>query len=112
MQPIQPSQGVRRPVIEGAGLNASRRRLAQFFLAHHALSAVDAAYFKPVTQADARVFAAMRKAGIVREASPHHYYIDLARYDAIIVAEQRRGVWVAGFGALILVALLTLLYQG
>ncbi len=74
---------------------ARRQRIAQYFMAHHALSAVDATLFRPLSDADARALAAMRASGMVREGPRDHYYLDLATYDAACDHASRQAVLIA-----------------
>ncbi|MFM9828390.1 MAG: hypothetical protein ACKVOB_06525 [Sphingomonas sp.] len=76
-------------------LGARRQRIAQYFMAQHALSAADATLFRPLSDADAQELAAMRARGMVREAIRDHYYLDLATYDAVRERMSRQAVLMA-----------------
>lgn len=81
--------GARRSTIETAALDRTRRRLAQFFMANHALSPEDAIAFDAITPADEKVFARMIRTGMIRDAGRHRYFLDLPAYHAQINRRQR-----------------------
>ena len=108
---MTPVNSSRRATIETAALDRTRRRLAQFFLAHHAFCEADAIYFSTVSAADEKVFSRMRRAGIIRDAGPSRYYLDLATYDAYIAGRRRLAVAVAILLALMLAGLATSFYR-
>lgn len=92
---MTPRAGMVRVSRGSALFGARRQRIAQYFMAQHALSAVDATLFRPLTDADARELAAMRARGMVREGPRDHYYLDLATYDAARQHLSRQAVLIA-----------------
>lgn len=76
-------------------------RVPVALLAQRAISAEDAVAFTAKPE-DARAFARLRAAGIVIEAAPRKFYIDLVRYHA--AAEARRKLWPVVVVAAIFVA--------
>ena len=86
---MAPMSGVRRSTIETAALDRTRRRLAQFFMANHALSPEDAITFSTTNAADEKVFARMLRTGIVRDAGRNRFFLDLPAYHAQINRRQR-----------------------
>ena len=86
---MAPMSGARRSTIETAALDRTRRRLAQFFMANHALSPEDAIQFSTTTDADEKVFARMLRTGMVRDAGRNRYFLDLPAYHAHINRRQR-----------------------
>lgn len=90
----------------------SRRRVVGYFLAVHALSRADAAEYKPERPMDKRQFDAMRERGILHEASPGHYWIDLPALRADEDRRRRKLVPVVIAVAVALALVLTLFYRG
>lgn len=96
--------------METAALDRTRRRLAQFFMANHALSPEDAIYFNATTAADERIFARMLRSGLIRDAGRKRYYLDLVAYDAYVARRTRLGAMVALVLAVLAAGAVMLLY--
>ncbi len=107
---MTPVGGTRRSTIESAALDRTRRRLAQFFMANHALSPEDAIYFSTTTPADEKVFVRMQRIGLIRDAGRMRYYLDLDAYDAHIDRRRRLGAVASILLALTVAALATFFY--
>lgn len=104
-----PLSTVRRAPMQTAALDRTRRRLAQVFMAQHALSPEDAINFSTTTAADEKIFARMVQTGIVRDAGRKRYYLDLAAYDANIERRRRIGV-IAAIAFAVTLAVLTMAF--
>ena len=108
---MTPATGTRRTTIETAALDRTRRRLAQFFMANHALSPEDAIYFSTTTAADEKVFLRMQRQGLIHDAGRKRYYLDLDTYDAHIDRRRRWGVIVAVTLSVLIAVVAMLLYR-
>lgn len=99
-------------VSRGSALfGARRQRIAQYFMAQHALSAADATLFRPLSAADAREVETMRAKGLVQMTIRDHYYLDLARYDAAREHSSRQAVLIALAVSVGLALILTFFYM-
>lgn len=88
-----------------------RGRIAEAMLALHALAPEDAVEFSPEPR-DAREWERLRAAGIVREVPGGRYWFDLVAYHIRDRARSRTAtVWSFGVAVLI-AALMLLLYRG
>lgn len=108
--PISPATNTRRPTIETAALDRTRRRLAQVFMANHALSAEDAIPFSTTTDADEKIFARMMRTGMIRHAGRNRYFLDLQAYHAQINRRQRLNAAITIILALTVALLATMFY--
>lgn len=106
MNPVSGTR--RRGTIETAALDRTRRRLARYFLANHAISAADAIYFSPTSAADEKVFQRMLRGGLIRDADRRRYYLDLIAYDAHVEKRRLLGAVVA-FSVAVAAALMVML---
>jgi hypothetical protein len=99
------------PVI-AAVIARARRKIISHFFAMHAVSAADAVAYKPGRPIEARQFERMRAKGIVREAAPGTYWVDVAAYDAD--KERRRRILVPILIAVVVMfaMAITLAYKG
>ncbi|UZK66084.1 hypothetical protein [Sphingomonas sp. M1-B02] len=70
----------------------ARRKIVGHFFVHHAISAEDAVAYVPQRRIIQHQFDRMRRGGVIREASPGRYWIDLAAYQSEL--DQRRRVLV------------------
>lgn len=107
---MNPTSGTRRRSIDTAALDRTRRRLARYFMAHHAISPEDAIYFTTTSAADEKVFKRMVRHGLIRDADRRRYYLDLAAYDAHVERRRRLGALIAFSAAATLAVLVTLLF--
>lgn len=107
---MAPASNTRTGTIETAALDRTHRRLARFFMAHHALSPEDAVYFSTTTPADEKVFARMQRAGLIGDAGRQRYYLNLPAYRAFIERRRRWGAIVAIVLAVAIAGVATLFY--
>lgn len=107
---MAPMSGTRRSTIETAALDRTRRRLAQVFMANHALSAEDAIPFSTTTDADEKVFARMIRTGMVCHAGRNRYFLDLQAYHSQINRRQRLNAVITIVLALAVAFLATMFY--
>lgn len=107
---MAPLSGTRRATIETAALDRTRRRLAQFFMANHALSPEDAIAFSTTTAADEKIFARMIRTGMIRHAGRNRYYLDLDSYHAQINRRQRLNAVITIVVAVTVAVLATMFY--
>lgn len=86
----------------------ARQRVYDHFLAWRALSPQEAIEFNPATAVERTEFDRLRKSGIIRQATPGQFWLDLDRHEA--AAERRRrklvpfvllAAVVAAFGAML-----------
>jgi hypothetical protein len=92
------------PVLVAAIMRA-RRKIADHFFFHRAVTAEDAVAFVPERQIMRRQFDHMRSKGLIREAAPGRYWIDVAAYRADGEARRRRLVPIVIVLALIAAAI-------
>lgn len=77
----------------------------------HAISPEDAVPHMPDTPFEQAELTRMRELGIVRDAAPGYYWIDLPAFRAEKLAREKRLAVVAGFSALVIAGALLLLYR-
>lgn len=106
---MTPTTGTKRATIETAALDRTRRRLAQFFIAHAAITPEDAIHFNTTSASDERVFRRMCRAGLIRDAGRRRFYLDLVAYQQRIDRRRRLGMALAGLIILAMGLLLALL---
>lgn len=107
---MAPLSGTRRTTIETAALDRTRRRLAQVFMANHALSAEDAIAFSTTNSADEKVFARMVRTGMIRHAGRNRYFLDLDSYRAQINRRQQLNALITIILAVTVAILATMFY--
>jgi hypothetical protein len=90
----------------------ARRKIAAHFMAQHAISAEEAVGFVPGSLIMKRQFECWQARGVVRQAGPGRYWLDLNAYRADDEARRRRMVPVVVVLVLILVGVMMLFYQG
>jgi hypothetical protein len=95
-----------------AAVARSGRKVVAYFYAMHAISAEDAVSYKPERPVDARQFERMRAGGLVHEASPGKFWLDIPAYEADRSARRRRLVPIVILLALIAAAIPLFFYQG
>ncbi|MDP5280234.1 hypothetical protein Q9Q95_15000 [Sphingomonas sp. DG1-23] len=100
------------PSIIAAMMSRARRRIADHFHVHHAISAEDAVAFVPQSRAEHSQFARMRARGVVREAEPGRYWLDTAAWRAEAEARRRMLVPIVIALCVIVAGLITLGYRG
>lgn len=88
-----------------------RGSIAPVFVERGALSPPDAIPFKPATTNEAKAFAALRRAGAIRQAGAN-WWLDIVAYQADAHARSRRAVPYLIAGSVALAFLLTLFYAG
>jgi|GEM_PF-626796 len=89
----------------------TRSRIARAMIAAHALAPDQAIAFHPAPS-DVAELMRLRKAGVVRETLPGHYWLDLvANHYSEQQAARRRAKWAVAI-ALILAAIAVLFYRG
>lgn len=103
-KPLAPKPSGRRGyLIRGA--------IAPVFVERDALAPQDAIMFTPADGREARAFAAMRRAGVIRAAGTA-WWLDIVAYQARAEARSRAAVpWLIG-GAVALAAFAMLFYRG
>lgn len=62
----------------------AKRLLQHHFFAADAVRPDRAVAFTPDSRIEERIFARYREAGVIHEASPGHYWLDLPAYDRLI----------------------------
>lgn len=107
---MPPASNTRRSTVPAAAGDRTQRRLAQFFMANHALTPEDAIYFSTTTPADEKVFVRMQRGGLIRDAGRKRYYLDINAYDAHLYRRRRLGAIVSIIIALTVAALATFFY--
>lgn len=75
------------PTLIGALAMRARRHVRAHFLAYHAISPEEAVPYVPQRRLERTQFGRLLRAGVIREAKPEHYWLDLA---ADRKAEERR----------------------
>ena len=107
---VPPPESNGPPPIHPAMLR-TRSRIARAMIAAHALAPEQAIAFHP-RPSDVAELMRLRKAGVVRETLPGHYWLDLV---ANHYREQQRGkyavIWSIGL-ALMIAAIAVLFYRG
>lgn len=93
-------------------VSRARRPVTNHFLALHAISANDAVAYVPQDASQRFQFDQMRGAGIIHEAIPGHFWLDLPALKADEDAKRLRMVPVAIVVAVVAALLLTLFYRG
>ena len=88
-----------------------RGRVGAIFLARHAISAADAIAFVPDAR-DARAFARLRAAGVVKDVGAGRYWFDLPAYFARAEAFSGQAVIGALIAAVCGAIIAVMLYQG
>lgn len=84
-----------------AVLAKARRDVASHFMSANAVSPENAVSFEPARFVQGRVFERMKASGILVEAKPGRWYIDVPRYDASARARRRRaGIAVAAIAVM------------
>ena len=84
----------------------ARRKIAAYFLAVHGITPEDAVPFLPENGQQRRQFERMRKHGILKEAVPGSYWIDIAAYQA--ENDRRRNRLALILGPILIVAILVI----
>ncbi|MEI9849693.1 MAG: hypothetical protein WDN24_01230 [Sphingomonas sp.] len=90
----------------------TRRSIVGHFCALHALSAPDAVEYVPRRPIETRQFARMRERGVIHEARPGFYWIDLVALKADEDARRNRLVPLVIALAVLAAVALTFLYRG
>lgn len=90
---------------------AVRDRVADALVTRGALTPATAIPYRPSGRVERWLFARLRRRGAVVEAAPGRFYLHVAAYQARRDALERRAVPI-GLGALVLAALMLLLYRG
>lgn len=93
-------------------ISRARRPVTSHFLAFHAIGPSDAVAFVPQNDGDRAQFAQMRAAGIIHEAIPGHYWLDLRALKGDEDAKRLRMVPVAIALAVLAALVLTFFYRG
>jgi len=98
-------------IIAGMTIRA-RRKIAAHFFVHHAISAEDAVAFTPQSPIERRQFERMQARGVVREAEPGRYWLDIEANQAEAEARRRLLVPIVIILCVIIAGLLLLGYRG
>jgi hypothetical protein len=107
---VPPPGPVGPPPIHPAMLR-TRSRIARAMIAAHALAPEQAIVFNP-GPSDVAELMRLRKAGVVRETLPGHYWLDLvANHYREQQAARVRAMWTVGI-SLVIVAVAVLFYRG
>jgi hypothetical protein len=107
---VPPPGPVGPPPIHPAMLR-TRSRIARAMIAAHALAPEQAIVFNP-GPSDVAELMRLRKAGVVRETLPGHYWLDLvANHYREQQAGRVRAMWTVGI-SLVIVAVAVLFYRG
>lgn len=93
-------------------ISRARRPVTNHFLAYHAISPSDAVAFVPQNDSDRERFAQMRAVGIIHEAIPGHYWLDLPALKADEDAKRARLVPVVIAVAVVAALVLMVFYRG
>jgi hypothetical protein len=100
------------PSIVAAMVSRAGRRIADHFYVHHAISAEDAVAFAPQNPIERGQFERMQARGVVREAEPGRYWLDITAYQAEAEARRRTLVPIVIVLCVIVAGLITLGYRG
>jgi hypothetical protein len=90
----------------------ARQRVVNHFCVLHAIGPGDAIEYLPGSPLERRQFDLMRARGIIREAAPGHYWIDLAAHDAAVERRRRRLVPIVIAICVFVAWVLLLFYRG
>ena len=108
---IVPSPGPAGPPPIHPAMLRTRSRIARAMIAAHALAPEQAIAFSP-GPSDVAELMKLRKAGVVRETLPGHYWLDLV---ANHYREQQKGrvraMWAVGI-SLVIAAIAVMFYRG
>jgi len=99
------------PAVIGAAVARARRRIAEHFLIHEAISPETAVAFVPESGIQRTQFSWMQRHGLVREARPGSYWLDAPAYAAREEARRRRITLVFGIIFIALAGVVLFAYQ-
>lgn len=100
------------PVIIAAAINRARRAITAHFMQMNAVAPGDAVAFVPDRLIVRRQFEKMLAKGVVKQAGPDRYWLDVPAYNADTQARRNRLVPIVIVVVLILAAVITLGYRG
>jgi len=92
-------------------MSRARRRIADHFCVHHAISAEDAVAFVPQSVVERSQFARMLARGVVRDAGAGQYWLDIEAYREEIEARRRKLVPIVILLAVVIAGLILLGYR-
>lgn len=90
----------------------ARRRIVDHFCALHAIEAEDAIEFAPQSMVEHSQFDRMRRDGVIVQALPGYYWLDLDRHKVTAERRRRRLVPFVVITALVAAWALTFFYRG
>jgi hypothetical protein len=100
------------PSIIVAIVSRTRRRIADHFYVHHAISAGDAVAFVPQNRIERGQFERMLARGVVRNAGAGQYWLDIDAYRDEIETRRRKLVPIVVILSVAIAGLILLGYRG